>query len=151
MFGVFIEAPASGTPAFLLECIKECISTPTFSISVNGELAGFFASKRGVRQGDPLSPLLFIIVMEALSRSVSAAAHSQEFQFHPKCEEIRLTHLSFADDIFLFSRETKASVQVMMGELVKFEQFSGLKVNKQKSDIKTDLLNTTGFGLGRFP
>ena len=149
-----------GTPAFLLECIKECISTPTFSISVNGELAGFFASKRGVRQGDPLSPLLFIIVMEALSRSLSAAAHSQEFQFHPKCEEIRLTHLSFADDIFHFSRGTKASVQVMMGELVKFEQFSGLQVNKQKSaifmdgvsdDIKTDLLNTTGFGLGRFP
>ena len=118
-----------GTPAFLLECIKECISTPMFSVSVNGELAGFFASKRGVRQGDPLSPLLFIITMEALSRSLSAAACNQEFQYHPKCEEIRLTHLSFADDIFLFSGGTNSSVQIMMGELVKFEQFSGLQVN----------------------
>ena len=149
-----------GTPAFLLECIKECISTPMFSVSVNGELAGFFASKHGVRQGDPLSPLLFIITMEALSRSLSAAACSQEFQYHPKCEEIRLTHLSFADDIFLFSGGTNSSVQIMMGELVKFEQFSGLQVNNQKSaiflagvsvDIKTDLLNTTGFGLGTLP
>ena len=47
-----------GTPAYLLRCIKACITTPSFSISVNGELAGFFASKRGLRQGDPLSPML---------------------------------------------------------------------------------------------
>ena len=43
-----------GTPNYLLRCIKACITTPSFSISVNGELAGFFASKRGLRQGDPL-------------------------------------------------------------------------------------------------
>ena len=148
-----------GTPTFLLECIKECITTPSFSVSVNGELAGFFASKRRLRQGDPLSPLLFIISMEALSRSLSAAAHREEFQFHPKCKEINLTHLSFADDIFLFAGGTKSSIQVM-DELKKFEDFSGLQVNKQKSaifiagvndDIKTDLLNTTGFRLGSFP
>ena len=42
-----------GTPNYLLRCIKACITTPSFSISVNGELAGFFASKRGLRQGDP--------------------------------------------------------------------------------------------------
>ena len=69
-----------GTPAYLLRCIKECITTPSFSVSVNGELAGFFARKQGLRQGDPLSPLLFIIVMEAFSKSLSVAAHRQEFQ-----------------------------------------------------------------------
>ena len=63
-----------GTPTLLLKCIKACITTPTFSVSVNGELAGFIACKRGLRQWDPLSPLLFIIAMEAFSRSLSLAA-----------------------------------------------------------------------------
>ena len=145
-----------GTPVYLLECIKACITTPFFSVSVNGELAGFFASKRGLRQGDPLSPLLFIIAMEALSRSLSVAARSQEFQFHPKCKEINLTHLTFADEIFLFAGGTKSSVQVIMDELNRFEEFSGLQVNKQKSaifiagvngEVKSELLDNGGRGL----
>ena len=137
-----------------------CIATPSFSISINGELAGFFASKRGLRQGDPLSSFLFILAIEAFSRSLAVAASGQGFQFHPRCKDINLTHLCFADDMFLFSGGTLSSVQVFMGELSRFERFSGLQVNKQKSaifladvsdEVKNDLLNATGFSLGRFP
>ena len=123
------------TPTYLLRCIKACITTPSFSISVNGELAGFFNSMRGLRQGDPLSSFLFIITMEAFSRSLSMAANRQDFQFHPKCKKINLTHLCFADDMFLFARGTNSSVQIIMDELNKFERFSGLQVNRQKSAI----------------
>ena len=149
-----------GTPANILKCIKACITTPSFSVAVNGELAGFFASKRGLRQGDPLSPLLFIIAMEAFSRSLYVAAQAPNFEFHPKCEGIKLTHVSFADDIFLFAGGTTSSVRVIMDELNKFENFSGLQVNKQKSAIflagisdaiRNEMLNITGFSLGRSP
>ena len=151
---------AMGTPTTLLRCIKACITTPMFSISVNGELTGFFASKRGVRQGDPLSSFLFLIAVEAFSRSFSRAVLLSNFDFHPRCKQINLSHLCFANDLFLFTKGNVDSVRITMDELAKFEAFSGMQVNKQKSvvflaaiddSVRDAILDMTGFRLGSLP
>ena len=151
---------AMGTPTNMLRCVMACITTPKFSICVNGELTGFFPSKRGLRQGDPLSPFLFLIAMEAFSRSLSKAALYPRFDFHPKCKGINLSHICFADDISIFAKGNETSVEVIMDEMAKFETFSGMQVNKQKSavflagvndNVKATILNMTRFSMGRLP
>ena len=88
------------------EWIKTCISTVRFSILVNGSPAGFFGSSRGLRQGDPLSPLLFLLIMEVLSRILKKTEDSgllRGFQVGPvNSIEVRISHLLFAVDTILF-------------------------------------------------
>jgi hypothetical protein len=81
--------------------IAFCNSSVRFSILVNGSLEGFFDSSRGLRQGDPLSPLLFVFVMEALSRMLSAMINERLLESF-KVGNVVVSHLLFADDILIF-------------------------------------------------
>lgn len=71
-----------------------------FSVMMNGSLEGFFPSRKGLCQGDPLSPFLFVIIMEVLSQLLNRS--SENFNFYDQCERTNLTHLSFADDLMIF-------------------------------------------------
>ncbi|XP_062089326.1 uncharacterized protein LOC133795881 [Humulus lupulus] len=89
---------ALGFSTEFVKLIMVCIQTPKFSVLFNGSLHGFFRSRRGLRQGDPLSPLIFVLGMEYLSRILAKVAKKPEFTFQHRCLELKLTHLCFADD-----------------------------------------------------
>lgn len=100
-------------PPKFLYWIKACITTTSFSVKVNGAPCGYFKGAKGLRQGDPLSRYLFVIVMEVLSLMLSKASKDPAFRFHWKTAPISLTHLCFADDLIIFSHRDLASVMII--------------------------------------
>ncbi|KAL6564968.1 hypothetical protein OROMI_016418 [Orobanche minor] len=87
--------------------IKSCISNCWFSILVNGQSAGFFKSNRGIRQGDPLSPLIFAIAADYFSRSIDKMFDRNPTMFYKIKKNVKITHLAYADDILIFLNATK--------------------------------------------
>lgn len=100
---LFNTLTAMGLPPNFIHWVSLCVTTPSFSVQVNGELAGFFRSDRGLRQGCALSPYLFVLSMHVLSKLLDKSAAEHKIGYHPKCKNLSLTHLSFADDILVFS------------------------------------------------
>ena len=80
----------------------ECITTVTYSIMVNGEPQGMITPTRGLRQGDPLSPYLFLFCAEGLDAILRRAANDGEINGLSLCRRgPKITHLFFADDCLL--------------------------------------------------
>ena len=101
--------------------IKACITSVRFSVLVNGSPEIFFGSSRGLRQGDPLSPLLFLLIMEVLSRILKKTEENNLIQgFHVGAVNsvgVRISHLLFADDTILFcdaSRDQLLSIRLAL-------------------------------------
>ena len=119
--------------------IRTCISTVQFSILINGALADFFGSTRGLRQGDPLSPMLFLVMMEVLSRMlkrVEGAGLIRGFQaVGSRGVGECVSHLLFADDTILFCDADVEQILHVRMLLLCFQAVTGLKVNVLKSEL----------------
>ena len=126
---------ALGFPSKFIHWIRLCITSPSFFVQVNGELAGYFQCSRGLRQGCSLSPYLFVLCMDILSRKIDKAASEKQFNFHPRCSPLSLTRLCFADDLMVFVEGSKASIEGALAVFEEFAVWSGLKISIEKSTI----------------
>ncbi|KAL2248543.1 UNVERIFIED_CONTAM: putative ribonuclease H protein [Sesamum indicum] len=150
-----------GFPTHWINMIKKLIENCWFSILINGEGVGFFKSTRGLRQGDPLSPTLFVIAAECLSRGLDWLFQQQpRMNFFARSSK-NISHLAFADDIIIFSKGTRKDLKTLMEFLRHYELISGQRINKEKSSFTVDkktsnmrircIQQVTGFRLKYLP
>jgi len=115
------------------------ISTVHFFILINGEAFGFFSSSIGLRQGDPLSPLLFILVIETLSKLVNRVVDEgflDGLHISNSCSEsVFISHLLFDDDTIVFCKPEESNLHFLKCIHLVFEAMFGLRVNLTKSLI----------------
>ena len=113
--------------------LKTCVTTVHFSVLVNGSPTGFFDSSRGLRQGDPLFSLLFLLIMEVLSRilkKIEEGGLIQGFRVGPiNSTGIHISHLLFVNDTILFYDASKEQILSTRLVLTYFQVFIGLEVN----------------------
>ncbi|KAL9672560.1 hypothetical protein QQ045_028811 [Rhodiola kirilowii] len=114
--------------------IHECISTPKLAVLINGSPTKEFSMERGLRQGDPLSPFLFLIAAEGLSRMLSKAKELGILRGVEWVKEgERMNHLQYADDTIIFCDAEMEEIKTLRRILKSFEAASGLRINFTKS------------------
>ncbi|XP_035546588.1 uncharacterized protein LOC118348634 [Juglans regia] len=119
-----------------IELIMMCVSSVSYSVLVNGKPSGLIKPSRGLRQGDPLSPYLFILCAEGLS----SLFNNSDLRGETRGVTVsrggsRINHLLFADDCILYGRAKKEEYDRIHGLLSLYEKASGQFLNKDKTAV----------------
>lgn len=86
-----------------MKLILQCITEVSLAISWNGDILPAFTPSRGLRQGDPLSPYLFVLCMEVLSQRIVKEVQEQKWKAVKPCRQgPKVSHIFFVDDLLLF-------------------------------------------------
>ncbi|GJW01256.1 putative RNA-directed DNA polymerase, eukaryota, reverse transcriptase zinc-binding domain protein [Tanacetum coccineum] len=116
--------------------IKACLSSSRASILVNGSPTSEFSINRGLRQGDPLSPFLFILVMEGLHNAFAEAVGNGLISgININNSTINISHLFFVDDVIITTDWNTRDLENIIRVFHVFYLASGLKINIHKSNI----------------
>jgi hypothetical protein len=144
-----------------IEWIKSFISGGSVAINVNDEVGPYFQIKKGLRQGDPLSPILFNLVADMLTLFIKRAKSEGLLSgVVPHLVDDGLSILQYADDTILFMDHNLEHAHNMKTILCAFEQLSSLKINFHKSEIfcfgevmnyESQYMELFGYNSGSFP
>ncbi|KAA3475779.1 reverse transcriptase [Gossypium australe] len=116
--------------------IMRCVCSVTYTMGINEGISDVFIPSRGLRQGDPLSPYLFLIYAEGLSILLNEAKQKRLMLGAPiGRERFTINHLIFADDCILFGDASKEGAHTVRNILNEYELVSGQKANYDKSLI----------------
>ncbi|KAL0298569.1 UNVERIFIED_CONTAM: hypothetical protein Sradi_6516700 [Sesamum radiatum] len=98
-----------GFPNRFIRLVKNSIENSWFIVLVNGQSSGFFKSSQGLRQGDSISPTLFILATEALSRGLEHLFLNNKDMIYQTGSRLKVSHLAYVDDIIIFTRSRGGS------------------------------------------
>lgn len=116
--------------------IMNCVRTVSYRVMVNGKKTDIFKPSRGIRQGDPLSPFLFLLVADLLSMSMSKAVQEGTIRgIKMKKDYPIVSHLFFADDALFFIEASTSNGRKLKTILEAYCQASGQQVNFEKSSV----------------
>lgn len=116
--------------------IQSCLSSASISVLINGSTTDVFTTSKGLRQGDPLSPFLFLIAAEGLNVLMDSAIALNEFSgVRIGAGVFRLSHLQYADDTILLGEKSWKNIYAAKFILKWFEIISGLSINFNKSKL----------------
>jgi hypothetical protein len=125
-----------GFSARVVHRLMQLVKGGQTAINVNGEIGPYFRNARGVRQGDPLSPILFDFIVDGLAAILARANLAGHIEgVVPHLIPGGVTHLQYADDTMVLIRPTGAGIANLKVILLCFENMSGLKINFDKSEV----------------
>jgi len=116
--------------------VMSCVTSVSYSILVNGQPTNYFTPSRGLRQGDALSPYLFLMCTEGLAALIDdAVSHNLIHGVKVSRAAPSITHLFFADDSLMFMRANLQEAQRILNLLDIYTAASGQVVNVDKSEV----------------
>ena len=119
-----------------VELVMLCISTVSYAICINGVPQGHITPFRGLRQGDPLSPYLFLICVEGLSALLHQAVHDKVLRGVSACQKgPKISHLFFVGDCLIFGWATIKKSEKILRLLKVYGELSSQQLNKQKTSL----------------
>lgn len=120
-----------------INLIFKCISTTKIYVLINGYPEGFFETSRGIRQGDPLSLFLYIIMVEAFGRAIKKSYSNNEIKGVTVTKNVpNITHHQYADDNAIFLGESSLKEAAKVKSIIEmYMKASGQKVNEAKSEF----------------